>query len=201
MEIRETKTSLPFIRAYNFLLEKKDLKPAEKLVLIVLCRFWPSPFWGANSTIAKNLGCSERHVQRLLNKLKCKGFIKSGYAHKNRDGKKHTVRVIIPLCMPGKCVLTDNKAAHDVDVVAAHDIGVVTPTTNRALTHDKHVTLLEGNRKENRESTPLPLPALGQAKALKEKMMPKTRITEQEFQERRRRQIKALMESSNQVMA
>jgi hypothetical protein len=191
MTDKKEKKSLPFVKAYTFLLEKKDLKPAEKLVLIIICRFWPSPFWGSNSTIAKNLGCSVRYVERLLKKLKCKGFIKSGYAHKDRDGKNHTVRVIVPLFFSEKCKLPTGQ--FDGQHTGQNDGSI---PTNLSKTTDQLTDLIERNRKENREATPLPLPALEQAKALKEKMaMPKMRMTEQEFQERRRKQIKALMES------
>jgi len=201
MPVQKEKTSLPFVRAYNFLLEKKDLKPAEKLVLIILCRFWPSPFWGSNSTIAKSVSLSSRQIERLLKSLKSRGIIKTGYAHKNRNGKNHTVRVIVPLCIPGKCVLTDCKTTTDRNdgMTPVKNDGQI--PTNQAQTTVRNVDLIERNRKENREATPLPSPAKKQAKALIEKTMPKMRMTGQEFQERRRRQIKALMESPNQVMA
>ena len=100
---------------------------------------------------------------------------------------------IIPLCIPGKCVLTDCKTD------TGQNDGQI--PTNQAQTTVRNVDLIERNRKENREATPLPSPAKKQAKALIEKTMPKMRMTGQEFQERRRRQIKALMESPNQVMA
>ena len=94
---------------------------------------------------------------------------------------------IIPLCIPGKCVLTDCKT----------DTG-----QNDGLSTVKMVDLIERNRKENREATPLPSPAKKQSKALIERITPPiTRMTGQEFQERIRRQIKALIESPNQVMA
>jgi hypothetical protein len=168
MNDKKTKTSLPFIRAYNILLERKDLKPAEKLVLLVICRYLPSPFWGSNSTIAKNLGCSVRRVERLLKKLKCKGVIKAGYAHKGRNGKNHTVRVIVPLCIPAKCVLTDFKI--DTGQIDGQDTGQKDGSTPsiQSQTTVKTADLLERSRKRIERARSLPLPALGQAKTLTE---------------------------------
>jgi len=103
--------------------------------------------------------------------------------------------------MPGKCVLTDCKIDTDQSGGMTTDQSDGSIPTNRDKTTDQSVDLLERNRKENREATPLPSPAKKQSKALIEKTMPKMRMTGQEFQERRRRQIKALMESPNQVMA
>jgi len=107
---------------------------------------------------------------------------------------------IIPLCISGKCVLADFKI--DTGQIDGQDTGQNDGSipTNRDKTTDQTADLLEMNRKENRESTPLP--AKRQAKALIERITPPiTQMTGQEFQERRRRQIKALMESPNQVMA
>jgi hypothetical protein len=118
-----------------------------------------------------------------------------------------------------KCVLTDCK----IDTVLQDGQDTVLRDGQRPSYRTQSTVLqadlIERNRKENRKatphlqniqnriaegagSTPLPSPAKRQAKALIERITPPiTRMTEQEFQERRRRQIKALMESPNQVMA
>jgi len=182
---KKTKSDLPFMRAYNILLERKDLTPAEKLVLTVICRYWPSPFWGSNSTIAANIGCSVRRAERLLKRLKCKGFIKAGYAHRNRNGKNHTVRVIVPLCMPVKCVLTDFKI--DTGQIDGQNTGQndgSTPSIQSQTTVNS-ADLLERSRKRIERARSLPLPALGQAKTL----------TENQLKERIRKQI-ALLKAS-----
>ena len=109
---------------------------------------------------------------------------------------------IIPLCIPGKCVLTDCKTdtGQNDGLSTVKMVGQI--PSIQSQTTVKMVDLIERNRKENREATPLPSPAKKQAKALIEKIgMPRKRMSEQELQERRRRQIKALMESPNQVMA
>jgi hypothetical protein len=213
-------TSLLFVRAYDFLLERNDLKPAEKLILILVCRYWPSPCWDSNATIAKRLGFSTRRVERLLKKLKSKKVIKTGYGHRTRSGKNHTVRIMVPLCIPGKCVLTDFKidTGQDDGRPAGRNDGSI--PSNLSQTTVKMADLLERNRKkierstphlqifkfelsEGAGSTPLPLPAKGQAKALIEnnaisasRPFKRTFLSAQEFEERRRKQIKALMESS-----
>jgi hypothetical protein len=185
MDNKKTKSSLPFIRAYNILLERKDLKPAEKLVLIVICRYLPSPFWGSNATIAKNLGFSTRRVERLLKRLKCKGFIKAGYAHKIRDGKNHTVRVIVPLHIPLKCVLADFKInTGQNDGLDAGQIDGSVPSI-QSKTTVKTADLLEKSRKRIERPRSLPLPAPRQAKTL----------TEDRQRERIRKQIVLLKAS------
>jgi hypothetical protein len=103
MTDKKNKTKMPFIRAYNSLLTRADLTPAEKLVLCVICKFWPSPFWGANSTIAESLGISERYAEMLIRRLAKKKIINKGYTHIAKNGNKHTVRVIVPMCFSEKC--------------------------------------------------------------------------------------------------
>jgi len=159
---------MPFIRAYNTLLARTDLTPAEKLVLCVICQYWPSPFWGANSAIAESLGFSAVYIEKLIKRLKQKGIIKAGYAHRNRDGKHHTVRVVVPLCLPGKCVLSDTKIS-PIQLEGTSTIqedGAV--PSNQTQTPLQSYDLLERNRKENIKATSLTLPALGQSKTLAE---------------------------------
>ena len=42
------KLDLPFAKAYNFLLADTNLTASEKLVMIIVCRYWPNPYWGTN---------------------------------------------------------------------------------------------------------------------------------------------------------
>ena len=187
MNGKKTKSTLPFIKAYNVVLERKDLRPAEKLVLTIIGGYLPSPFWGSNATIAKNLGISARWVERLLKKLKSKGLIRAGYAHKVRGGKKHTVRVIIPLCIGEKCVLTDCKIDTDQPDGLRPVLQDGSMPTNRDKTTDRQADLLERNRKRTERARSLPLPALRQAKTL----------TENQRRERMRKQI-ALLRTTGQ---
>ena len=92
----------PFARAYNFLLKDKNLTSAEKLVMIVVCRYWPNPYWAANKQIAEDLGFTERYVEKIVKSLEDKGYIKRGYAHTTKNARPHTVRVIAPKCFPVK---------------------------------------------------------------------------------------------------
>ena len=76
---------------------------------------------------------------------------------------------IIPLCLPGKCVLTGFKTDTGQSYGLTTDQSDGSIPTNRYKTTDQSIDLLERNRKRIERSTPLPLPALGQAKALKER--------------------------------
>ena len=104
---------------------------------------------------------------------------------------------IIPLCIPGKCVLTVSKLdTLQVDGMTTRQLEGLVPS-NQVKTTLQSDTLLERNRKENREATPLPSPAKKQAKALIEKIgMPRKRMSEQELRERLQKQIKALRNAS-----
>lgn len=169
---KKTKTSKPFVRAYTFLLERKDLRSAEKLVLMILCRFWPSPFWGSNASIAQMLGISVRRVERILKSLKSKKVIKAGYAHKPRNGQNHTVRLIVPLCMPERCVLKDIKIDTGLNdgCITEQTDGLI--PSNCAESTVKRADLIERNRRMNIKATSLPLPAEEQAKTLAENQQP-----------------------------
>jgi len=208
---KKTKASMPFIKAYQFLLERKDLKSAEKLLLITLCRFWPSPFWGSNATLADMLGISLRRVERILKRLKSKKFIKAGYAHKPRDGKNHTVRVIVPLCMPEKCVMKDFEDAEQIDGCQT-ELNDGSIPSNCVKSTVKQADLIERNRRMNIKATALPLPAQTQAKpliknneppavpivrnfsqVLKGTLHKASPLTESEFERRRQEQIRRLI--------
>jgi hypothetical protein len=93
-------TDIPFMKAYKLLLNKAGLTSAEKLVMIVICRFWPNPYWDSNSEVAKTLCFTERYVEKVIKSLSEKRMIKRGYAHIDKGGNPHTVRVIVPCCFP-----------------------------------------------------------------------------------------------------
>ena len=99
---RSRKSTMPFMKAYDFLLNRKDLTSAEKLVLIVICRFWPNPCWASNAKIAQSLGFTVRYIEKVVRCLESKGVIKRGYAHTTRKSGPHTIRVIVPKCFSDK---------------------------------------------------------------------------------------------------
>ncbi|MDD5135407.1 MAG: hypothetical protein PHP01_08360 [Phycisphaerae bacterium] len=209
---KKTKTSMPFIRAYTFILEKKDLIPAEKLVLMSLCRYWPSPFWGSNSSVALSLGYTARYVQRIISRLKAKGYIKAGYAHKIQDGENYTVRLIVPMCFEGKCRLSDFKIDHDLQVVGGNGPEDRSPAAYSTQADGLQDDLLERNRKNNIKLMSLPLPGEEQAKTLasdiaqgsaapivrnysqilKGTLYRATAMTQDEFEQRRQKQLSRL---------
>ncbi len=203
------------MRAYAFLLERNDLTVAEKLILIVLCRFWPSPFWGSNASIAKSLAVSERYVEMLVRRLAKKKIIKKGYAHSEKKGKHHTVRVIVPQCFGDKCSTPINWIEPEQpDGRQTEHLGA-SPPYNIAFSPEQRFDLLERNRRMNIKATSLPLPAQEQAKTseensasgptgrikysdiLKQKALRHTPLmTPEEFEKNRRKQIKALLANS-----
>lgn len=96
-------------------MHNENLKPPEKLVLIEVCKYWPSCYIGSNATIAHNTGFSVRHIQRILkalstgptkraeqNKSRRRAYIDRGYSHITKNGRMYTLRLIAPLCLPGK---------------------------------------------------------------------------------------------------
>jgi hypothetical protein len=212
MNGKTTKSKLPFMRAYNSLLEKsaKDLTPAEKLVLIVICRYWPNPCWNSNQTIAKNLGFSERYVEMIIRRLAGKKYITKGFAHTDKGGKPHTVRVIVPLCFSEKCSLKIKWILPEQPFGQQTEQQDGQHPNNRSFPPEQPFDLIERSRKRNREATPTLSPA-GAASAPPEDE--KTRIvsnvqrltkgfcsgqrktpvlTQQKFEQKRKEQIKAL---------
>lgn len=107
------KTELPFARAYDFIMRDKRLAAAEKLVMIEICRYWPSPYYGSASTVAQNTGLQKRYVRKLikglcqgrekrksLGKPQRKAYLKRGYEHLKKGNDRFTLRVIVPRCFP-----------------------------------------------------------------------------------------------------
>ncbi len=162
------KSKLPFMRAYDFLLEKKDLKSAEKLVLTVICRYWPNPYWDSNLTIAENIGFTERYIEKILNKLTKKKYIKKGFAHTDKGGKPHTVRVIVPLCFSEKCQkIIKWLSPEQQDGQQTEQKDGLTPN-KRLFSTEPQDDLLDNKKKLNIKVTPAPLPGRGQSSALLE---------------------------------
>lgn len=144
------------------------LTSAEKLVLITICRYWTNPYWASNAETARLLGFSERYVEKVVKSLAVKGIIKRGYAHTTKKGRPHTVRVIVPRCLPGKCRVDIKwvKTEH-MDGQQAEHIDGESPNSSSFLPEQSD-DLLEKNRRKNRKATPSPSPAGGEAPALSE---------------------------------
>jgi predicted transcriptional regulator len=211
----EKDNKLPFTRFYDFLLEKNDLKPAEKLVLSIICRYWPNPYWGSNLTIAKSLGFSERYVEMIIKRLAKKRYIKRGYAHTDKGGKPHTVRVIQPLCFSEKCKKIISWVSPEQTFGQKTEQKDGLTPNNRSFLTEQPFDLLERNKNEikndeiENRAMPAPLPAKGQASALpnqRKKIQQLTNLfgnsgrktiapTPQEFEQRRQKMIKDLQVS------
>lgn len=212
----KTTNKMPFIRVYDFLLEKKDLTPAEKMVLSVVCRYWPNPYWDTNLTIANNIGFSERYIEKIVKQLAKKKYIRRGYAHTDKGGKPHTVRVIAPLCFSGKCKRAIKWVSPEQPFGQQTEQKDGQTPNNRSFLPEQQDDLLDNKEKLNIKATPAPLPDRGQASALLDDRKTqavsdvqrfikgfgsggrKTPIpTPQEIEQRKRTQIKALQAGEN----
>jgi len=124
--ISDNKPQLLFAPAYDIVMHNKRLEPAEKLVLIEVCRWWPKPYHGSNATIAYNTGLHSRTVQKCLltlstgpakrhaqGKPRRRAYIDRGYAHIRLEGKLYTSRVILPLCLPGHALTPNSLGSKD----------------------------------------------------------------------------------------
>jgi len=154
------------MKGYNFLLNKAGLTSAEKLVMIVVCRFWPNPFWASNGEVAKALGFSERYVEKVIKSLAEKRIIKRGYAHIVKNGNPHTIRILMPRCfpkIPGHRIKW-LKPEHMDGKQSEHTDGHC--PNNSSFLPEHMAPLLEENRR-GKEITPEPLPGGGQAPAEK----------------------------------
>lgn len=109
------KTEYTFSRAFDFLMRDKKLSPAEKLVMIVICRYYPEPYYGSAATLAHDCGLTKRYARQIVAELsyspqtrKAKGlswrkrYIKRSWAHKKKNGQLWTCRVIKPVCFPSE---------------------------------------------------------------------------------------------------
>lgn len=167
-EAKNQKPGIPFMKAYNFLLNKPSLTSAEKLVMVVVCRFWPNPYWDSNGEVARSLALSERYIEKVVKSLADKGVIKRGYAHITKNGRPHTVRVIVPRCFPKtpghkvKWVKTEHMDGQQTEHIDGDC------PNNSSFLPEQLDDLLDKNRQINRKTAPTPLPAGGQAPALLE---------------------------------
>lgn len=194
----KTKSDLPFAKAYNFLLEDHNLASAEKLVMIVICRYWPRAYWDTNEHTAEDLGFSERYIEKVIKSLAGKGYIKRGYAHTTRNNRPHTVRVIVPKCFPIKSNAKVKwiKQPEQLDGQHTEHTDANRPNSCSFLPEQPD-DLLERSKKEikkrNRKAMLAPLPAKGQASALQKNSEPQTPpMTPEQFEQEKHRQIQAL---------
>jgi hypothetical protein len=192
--VSKMKSTLPFARAYNFLLKDKKLTSAEKLVMIVICRYWPSPYWGTNQHTAEDLGFSERYIEKVIKNLAGKGYIKRGYAHTTKNDRPHTVRVIVPKCFPGKSKAKIKWMKPPEHVDGQHTEHMDGDCPNNGSFLPEHTDdLLDRNRKINRKAMPAPLPAKGQASTLQDNPeTPKPKMTVEQHKQKLQKQIEAL---------
>jgi len=210
---KQQKTEAPFMRAYDFVMRDPNLLPAEKLVVMVVWRYWPRPSWQSNGRIAEACGFSKRYVEKLIKGLAEKSYLKRGYAHERRNGKLFTCRVIVPLRFPKQI---DNQIQW---VTVPQDGQATVPQDDPRPPCSAQTTAPQGDqldmkRKENRNAAPAPLPAGGQAPALLPERSKevveyvdqiKTKLgigkkahralTEKEFQDRKQKQRKALQDA------
>ncbi len=191
-EAKNQESTIPFMRAYCFVLNMRDLTSAEKLVLIVVCRFWPNPYWDTNEEIARSLGFTERYIEKVVKSLADKGIVKRGYAHIVKNGRPHTVRVIVPKCFPCKPGHKINwNKPEQMDGQQTERKDGHRPNSSSFLP-ERTDDLLERNRKVNRKATPTPMPAGGQAPALLTDKKANS-LSPDEIEQKRRRQVRALL--------
>lgn len=191
------------MKAYNFLLNKAGLTSAEKLVMIVVCRFWPNPYWASNGEISKKLGFTERYVEKVIKSLAEKRIVTRGYAHVNRNGRHHTVRVIMPCCFPKipghriKWLKPEHMDGGQTEQMDGHC------PNNSSFLPEQMDDLLEENRR-GKEITPEPLPGGSQAPAEKrdpDQQANARRLNSNNFRIHRRRQVPELTAAEREQRA
>jgi len=157
--------SAVYTKAYNLLLADNNLTAAEKLVMIIICRYWPNPYWNSNEQIAKGLSYSKRYIEKIVKRLADKKYIKRGYAHTTKGDRPHTVRIIVPLCFQEKCrsKIKWIKPEH-MDGQQTEQADGQGP--NGCTQIPEHMDDLLDRSRNEIKATPAPLPAMGQASAL-----------------------------------
>lgn len=209
---KRQKTKIPFMRAYDFVISDPNLLPAEKLVMVAACRYWPKPCWQSNERISEACGFSKRYVEKLIKGLADKSYIRRGYAHVRRNGRLLTYRVIVPLRFPKQIdCQVQWKQTEPQDGEEAVPQDDPKPNCGSQITAPQDDQLDKSTRK-NRNAAPAPLPAGGQAQALLQDRSKETieyvdqiktklgigkkahkALTAKEFQDRKRKQRKALL--------
>lgn len=188
MVTESKKTKMPFIKAYRSIIKDPNLSPAEKLMLVAICAYWPKQKHSTqtNKTLAGVCGITERYTEMLIASLKRKQRIKIEYLHITRNGKSYTVRGIVPIAPTNQRIRIPNNPS----VIIPNNPSGDNRTILRNHT-EQSFDLLERDKKYNRKATPTPSP-LKQAPALLNKKIPKARLTETEFEQRRQQQIKQI---------
>jgi len=105
---------LTYAKAYDIILHNQHLTTAERIILILVCRYFPRPCSMSNETLAHHSGLSIRQVQYCLKALstgptkrtakgasKRRAYIVREYAHITHEGKTYTARLIYPVFLPG----------------------------------------------------------------------------------------------------
>ena len=181
------KSRLPFARAYDFIMADRELTPAEKLVMVEVCRYWPNPCYESAGTIAAHCGLDGRYVRNLIKGL-CQGkakrkaggkterraYLKRRYVHIAKGGNGSTCRVIVPLCFPSTegarigapSVAGPSESARMSAPGAPIDPGgrAHRPTPSAPMgPPNRSSSRNENRKKEERDASPLP--AGGQASA------------------------------------
>jgi len=201
------KSKLPFARAYDFIMADRELTPAEKLVLIEVCRYWPNPCYESAGTIAAHCGLDARYVRNLIKGL-CQGkskrkaagkserraYLKRGYAHMRKNGATCTCRVIAPLCFPpeGGARIGAPTASGPAESARRSAPGAPIdpggraygPTPGAPIDPPNRSSSRNKNRKEE-ERDASPLPAGGQASA--SRFVPLRNALQKESDEERKR--------------
>jgi len=106
--------ALTYAKAYDIILHNQHLSTAERLILILVSRYFPRPCSMSNETIAHHSGLSVRQVQYCLKALstgptkrtakgasKRRAYIVREYDHILIEGKMYTARLIYPVFLPG----------------------------------------------------------------------------------------------------
>ncbi len=159
-------SKIPFMKAYRFIVQDPELSPGEKLVMIVICSYWPNPSWQSNKTMAETCGFTERYVEMLIRRLKDKKYIKTGYAHTKKKGKSYTARVIVPIHFPKQSDYQIQRVETEQSFGQQTEQSFGCVPNNRSQ-NDRTIVRPNRiyNRKYNRKASPAPLPAEGQASA------------------------------------
>ncbi len=157
-------SDFPFARAYDFLLKDKNLTAPKKLVMTIVCRYWPNPYWDTNEQIAKDLGYTERNVEKIIKSLADMKYIKRGYAHTIKNGRPHTIRVMVPKCF-GQDTRQKIKWVKSEQMDGQQTEQVDGQGPNKRTQSPEHTDDLLERRKKEIEATPAPSPAVGQALA------------------------------------
>ena len=110
----------PFTKAYAHIMHHPYLTPGERLVLMVVCRYWPNQCWMSNASIAYETGLSKRHVQKCLARMKNQRILyRNGrnitvapmiiviWDNDPYERQNYTRRWIVPTCLPGKAIIPE----------------------------------------------------------------------------------------------